>query len=322
MRACNRRKGNKEVPTYAPPETQDIRRGTLPLRQWQERAIEVVRKTTSPTLIEACPGAGKTHFGLEVARQMFESNEINRVLVVAPTVRTVQQWVKASTGVGGGPKLPFAPDTWRPSDPIYETVCGAAFTWATLTANPTQMEALAAEPGYRTLVILDEVHHAGTIHSYGLVAQQSFGASAHSVLSITGTPFRHASDPIAFLRYVDGKAVTDFSYSYGEALTDEVCRPVHFIQIGGSTTFKTPDQETHKVTFEEDLTKRGESYRLRTALDEGGDLIEFMIRQADFNLARLRASTDPDAGGLIVCMDCTTQTLSLTSLLGQLAHAH
>ena len=133
-------------------------------------------------------------------------------------------------------------------------------------SNPTQIEALAAEPGYRTLVILDEVHHAGVDHSFGLAAQQAFNAAARRVLSLTGTAFRK-DDPIVFVRDVEGRVVPDFVYSYGDALTDGACRPVRFVQIGGSTTFQTPDWQIHEVTFDDDLTERGESYRLRTALD-------------------------------------------------------
>jgi superfamily II DNA or RNA helicase len=301
--ACNRRKGNREVAVYIIPEKREIRAGDGRLREWQLRALKLLHDTTDPVLIEACPGAGKTRFALEAAYRMFESGEINRILVAAPTVRIVQQWVQEADGQGGAPKLPLAPSSWRPTEPIYETSCGAAFTWATLCSNTTQMEALAAEPGYQTLVILDEVHHAGVGHSFGLAAQQAFSAAACRVLSLTGTAFRK-DDPIVFVRDVEGQVVPDFVYSYGDALTDGACRPVRFVQIGGSTTFQTPDWRIHKVTFDDDLTERGESYRLRTALDAGGNLLEFMIRQADLDLARLRVSSDSDAGGLIVCMDC------------------
>lgn len=301
--ACNRRKGNRNAPTYTPPETRDIRPGDGRLRQWQLVALKVFQETRGSVLVEACPGAGKTRFALEAAYRMFQSGEVNRLLIVAPTVRIVQQWVQVAEGLGGAPKLPLAPATWRPTDPIYETLCGAAFTWSTLCCNSTQMAALAGEPGYRTLVILDEVHHAGVGHSFGLAAQQSFNAAAYRILSLTGTAFR-TEDPIVFVRHVEGKVVPDFSYSYGEALNDGACRPVRFVQIGGSTTFQTPDCQIHEVTFDEELTDKGESYRLRTALDARGNLLEFMIRQADLDLARLRTSSDANAGGLVVCMDC------------------
>jgi superfamily II DNA or RNA helicase len=156
--ACNRRKGNREVQVYRPPEIRDVHGGDGRLREWQVKALKLIQETTGPVLIEACPGAGKTRFALEVAYRMFQSGDVNRLLIAAPTVRIVQQWVQEAEGLRGAPKLPLAPASWRPTDPIYETLCGAAFTWATLCSNTTQMEALAAEPGYRTLVILDEVH--------------------------------------------------------------------------------------------------------------------------------------------------------------------
>jgi superfamily II DNA or RNA helicase len=165
------------------------------------------------------------------------------------------------------------------------------------------MEALAAEPGYKTLVVLDEVHHAGVGHTFGLVAQQAFNLAAHRVLSLTGTAFR-STDPIVFVRHEGRVALPDFSYTYGEALRDGACRPVRFVEIGGTTTFQAPDRQVHEVSFDDDLTERGESYRLRTALDASGKLLEFMIRQANTDLLRLRGSSDADAGGLIVCMDC------------------
>jgi superfamily II DNA or RNA helicase len=301
--ACNRRKGNRESPPYIPPETRDIRPGSGKLRDWQSRALKAFADTTGPFLVEACPGAGKTRFALEAAYALFASGEVNRLLIAAPTIRVVQQWVHAANGIGGAPQLPLTPATWRPTVPIYENLCGAAFTWASLTSNTTQMEALAAEPGYKTLVVLDEVHHAGVGHTFGLAAQQAFNAAAHRVLSLTGTAFR-STDPIVFVHHEGRVALPDFSYTYGDALRDGSCRPVRFVQISGTTTFQTPDQRVHEVSFDDDLTERGESYRLRTALDASGNLLPFMIRQANTDLVRLRGSSDADAGGLIVCMDC------------------
>ncbi len=300
---CNRQKGNRSVGTYSPPEVRDVRQGDGRLREWQKRALEVVEQTDGPILIEACPGAGKTRFALEAAYRMFELERVNRLLIVAPTVRIVQQWVEAAEGMNGLPKLPLAPPDWRPTSPIYETLCGAALTWATLLANTTQIEALAAEPGYRSLVILDEVHHAGVGHAFGLSAQQAFNNAAHRVVSLTGTAFR-TDDPIVFVRTAERLTVPSFTYTYGEALVDGACRPVQFVHIAGSTSFETPDSQVHEVTFDDDLTDRGSSYRLRTALDPRGDLLGFMLSQADADLARLRTSGDPDAGALVVCMDC------------------
>ncbi len=87
-------------------------------------------------------------------------------------------------------------------------------------------EALAAEPGFATLVIFDEIHHAGAESAWGIAAQQAFLAAATRILSLSGTPFR-SRDPIVFIETRDGRSVTNDTYPSGEALADGVCRPLH-----------------------------------------------------------------------------------------------
>ena len=52
----------------------------------------------------------------------------------------------------------------------------------------------------RTLVILDEVHHAGDSLSWGDAIREAF-ESATRRLSLTGTPFRSDTSPIPFVTY-------------------------------------------------------------------------------------------------------------------------
>src|SRR5687767_7175617 len=63
--ACNRRKGNRSTAYYVPPESREMHPGTGDLRDWQKAAMEVAIGLDRPTLIEACPGSGKTRFALE-----------------------------------------------------------------------------------------------------------------------------------------------------------------------------------------------------------------------------------------------------------------
>jgi superfamily II DNA or RNA helicase len=302
--ACNRRKGNQPGPLIHRPSPK-VAIGTSPLRRWQVEALQVVAASSDPLLIEACPGAGKTRFALDAAAKMIASGEVNRVLIVVPTSRLVTQWVDAANGSDGGPQLPLAPAGWRPVQPLYAPWCGGVITYHTLFRQTTMLAALAAEPGYRTLAIFDEIHHAGTDGGWGIAAQQAFLHSATRIISLSGTPFR-TKDPIAFVKTIDGRSVCDYSYGYGEALRDGARRPVHFAALGGTTVFRTPDSREHTVTFGDDLNERGESYRLRTALDakaDGGHLTA-MLEEADRPLRHLRATGDHDAAGLVVCMDC------------------
>ena len=52
-------------------------------------------------------------------------------------------------------------------------------------------------------------------------------------LNLSGTPFRNDNNQIPFVEYADGKSRADFSYGYGDALADNVCRPVYFPTIEG-----------------------------------------------------------------------------------------
>lgn len=306
-RPCNGRKGARTgiVPRIEPVE---VRLSTGPQRDWAERALAKVDETTEPVLIEACPGAGKTRFALEAAARMLKSGEINRVIIVVPSRRLVEQWVEAASGRDGGAAIPLAPATWRHPQPLPVGTCGGVITYQSLFAQPVWWAAFAAEPGIRALIMFDEIHHAGTESGWGINSQDAFAVWAKRILCLSGTPFR-TKDPMAFVRTVqvspvERRSVADLTYSYGDALTDGVCRPVHFQHVGGTATFQVPDGTIRTVTTDEDLNTQGESYRLRTLLDPAGGHLREMIDLADGQLARLRATTDPDAAGLIVCMDC------------------
>ena len=164
-------------------------------------------------------------------------------------------------------------------------------------------QALAAEPGYETLVIFDEIHHVAADRDWGTAAQQAFGAAATRILSLSGTPFRTRGS-IAFVETQDGKSIADYAYSYGDALADGVCRPLRFAAISGTATFQTRRGGIETVSFDDDLNDRGESYRLLTVLDPTATTCGEMLRTGDEELTRLRTSGDTDAGGLVVCIDC------------------
>jgi reverse gyrase len=104
--ACNRRKGIREGTVAGEKLPAAVSAGAAPLRSWQERAMQTALSTTRPVLIEACPGAGKTRFGLEYTARLFAEQLINRVLIVVPTTRLADQWVAAGTGVDGGAVVP------------------------------------------------------------------------------------------------------------------------------------------------------------------------------------------------------------------------
>lgn len=202
--SCNLRKGSQ--PQEAAEAYLDaglMRAGSGALRRWQAEALQIVLDTVGrePVLVEACPGAGKTQFGLEVAYQLVVTRRITRVLVVVPTLAIADGWQRsASVSTPGAPTLPLRSQRdWRAVDPIGDGWAGAVLTYQSLFASAEMFLAHATDPGHRTLVIFDEVHHAGARAAWGRAAQEAFAAGAAGMLSLSGTPFRTGRDPIVFV---------------------------------------------------------------------------------------------------------------------------
>ncbi|MHB1783672.1 MAG: DEAD/DEAH box helicase family protein [Acidimicrobiales bacterium] len=310
--SCNLRKGNHEDEVARAVFDADLLAPSAePLRRWQERALPVVldRIMNHPVLVEACPGAGKTRFALEVVYKLVEIEQISRVLVVAPTLAIVDGWsLAASASDRSTPTMPLLTQReWRATDMFGDKWLGAIITYQSLFAGMEMFLAHATDPGERTLVIFDEVHHAGANRAWGKAAQEAFARGATGILSMSGTPFRTNCDPIVFVPSKDGNALPDFRYSYDEAIADNACRPIQFVEARGTTTFRTGDDAVRKVSFDDsNLTDLGERRRLRAALTWVGEnsIAEKMLRDANDYLLGLRASGDSDAAGLVVCMDC------------------
>jgi superfamily II DNA or RNA helicase len=310
--SCNLRKGSQAQEVAEQRFRVDLlSAGSAIPRAWQTSALQVTWEhiRTEPVLIEACPGAGKTQFGLEVAYQMVVRGEITRVLIVVPTIGIADGWQRAASMADPyAPSLPLhSQRDWRAVDPIGDQWLGAIITYQSLFASTEMFLAHATDPGHKTLVIFDEVHHAAAGAAWGVAAQEAFAAGAHAILALSGTPFRTAGDPIVFIPTVEGEARPHYRYSYDEAIRDRACRPVQFVEARGETTFRTEDNVVHTVDFDNvRLTTLGENRRLRSALEwvEAGSIAAKMLMDANQYLLGLRKTDDPDAAGLVVCVDC------------------
>jgi len=310
--ACNLKKGSQpqaEIERHFDPGV--LRPAANDLRPWQVEALELTAGAIlqRPVLVEACPGAGKTRFGLEVAYRLLATGEVTRVLVVAPTRGITDGWrTAAARSDPGNPSIPLlAAPRWTPVRPILDQWAGAVLTYQSLFSAPDMLMAHATDPGHRTLVIFDEVHHMSADNGWGVAAQEAFAHTARAILSLSGTAFRTDRNPIAFVRSEGGSSVPDYRYGYGEAVADKACRPVQFVRTGGRTVFRDQAGVVHDVALEDDsLNETGESKRLRAALEfvEPGSVVDFMLHSANQFLLELRSGGDHDAAGLVVTVDC------------------
>ncbi len=119
-----------------------------------------------------------------------------------------------------------------------------------------------------SLVILDEIHHAGDQATWGNALREAFEHARFRV-GMSGTPFRSDGTPIPFVHYDRGESQADYAYDYTQALHDGVCRPMVFPLQGGYAEWISADGEIRSASFENALRSRlHQAERLRTVLTQ------------------------------------------------------
>ncbi|MGI8816890.1 MAG: DEAD/DEAH box helicase [Pseudonocardia sp.] len=290
------------------------------LRSWQLRALaRYLSGRPRDFLVAATPGAGKTAFGLRVATELLAQRVVAAVTVVTPTEHLKYQWAAAAEQVGVALDPAFRNASGATSGDYH----GAVLTYAQVAAHP--MLHRARTEGRRTLVILDEIHHAGDARSWGEATREAFEPATRR-LALTGTPFRSDDNPIPFITYEPDpgsgtagalRSRADHSYGYADALADRVVRPVVFLAYSGQASWRTSAGEEFTARLGEPLTVEQTARAWRTALDPGGEWISSVLGAADTRLSQLRAGGMPDAGGLLIATDQTTAR-AYTALLHQI----
>jgi superfamily II DNA or RNA helicase len=271
------------------------------LRAWQSAALEqYFAENPKDFLAVATPGAGKTTFALTVAAELLSRRVVDRVTVVAPTEHLKTQWADAAARAG----IPIDPTYSGKKGKTSKDYVGVAVTYAGVATNPLAHRIRTER--FKTLVILDEVHHAGDALSWGEAVREAFDPAARR-LALTGTPFRSDINPIPFVTYApddDGtpKSAADFTYGYAHALADHVVRPVLFMAYSGEMQWRTRAGDEIAARLGEPLTKDLTAQALRTALDPGGSWMPSVLAAADRRLSEVRRHV-PDAGGLVIASD-------------------
>lgn len=274
------------------------------LRAWQAAALQQYREEEPRDFLTvATPGAGKTSFALTVAADLLNRRIVDRIIIITPTEHLKTQWAAAADRVG----LPIDPEGTAKGGAAGKHYIGTALTYAGAAVNPNALRIRIEHQN--TLVIFDEIHHAGDALSWGESVREAC-EPARRRLALTGTPFRSDANPIPFVTYESDGAGTlrsraDHNYGYAEALADGIVRPVLFMAYSGDMAWRTNAGDEVGARLGEPMTKDMISQALRTALDPSGAWIPAVLRAADTRLTEVRQSV-PDAGALVIANDQTS----------------
>lgn len=274
----------------------------MKLRNWQERAIRRYQQflTEHPEkkdfLIDATPGAGKTRCALAIAASFIGATKTRRLVVVVPSVHLKRQWQEAALTFGLQLQAGFQNKDGKEAVD-YD---GVLLTYPQVMTQPALH---SRNCGWReTFVVLDEPHHIADDLAWGKAIQEAFVHAAHRLL-ITGTAFRSDSLVIPFVNYENSRSVADFTYSYSEALEDNVCRAIRFPSYEGTMKWWDARSGEQEADFTTDLRSEVDQMRrLRTALHPRGEWLPKFLQEANAKLDEIRLSY-PRAGGLVIAID-------------------
>ncbi|MDQ1293206.1 MAG: hypothetical protein QG608_1087 [Actinomycetota bacterium] len=271
------------------------------LRAWQQEALDRYLETQPQDFLAvATPGAGKTTFALRVAAELRRRRIVRRVTVLCPTEHLKRQWADAAHRAG----ISLDPCFRNSQGSHNGSFDGVAVTYAQVASRPGLHR--ARTQAVPTLVIMDEIHHAGDALSWGDAVREAFEPAARR-LALTGTPFRSDTSAIPFVEYqADAAGIRrsrpDFNYGYGDALRDGVVRPVIFLSYSGQMRWRTRAGDEISARLGEPLAKDTIGQAWRTALDPEGEWIPAVLAAANTRLTQIRRGM-PDAGGLVIATD-------------------
>lgn len=270
---------------------------TQPLRAWQIEAKTKFDAMGRPSdfLVSATPGAGKTTFAVSLSCDLIERGLIDRVVVIVNTDSLRTQWADKATVLGLHLKTVNSPEDYQHAG--YD---GAVMTYAQI-AESGRLLARRAIGQFKTLVIMDEIHHAGDNRSWGSALMEAAEPATFRI-ALTGTPWRSDSkSPIPFVRYgSDGKVVVDYAYEYGAAVADEVCRRVAIESYDCETVRWVDFGKVSEASLGDELDDEDVSAVMETIYAPSNQWISVLLSEADKSLSRIRQDGAPDAGGVVI----------------------
>jgi superfamily II DNA or RNA helicase len=278
----------------------------MKLRTWQQQAVDRLTPLNR-SILEACPGSGKTALAGAVAKTWRDTGQVDCVLAIAPSRAIKDGFAETWSemfGLSGQCYIVRSSKSGRDLLQPPHAVDALLVTYHELV-QPTSLEALKRwhANGWTFGIILDEIHHATDDKRWGDVVGDVGRDLATRSLIMTGTPFRTDGQPITLMEYItkSGRQIAepDFKYCYRDAVNDDEVRPLTCRWVDGEVTILNGNRYRKRL---HELTRQEAPKAARECFRPDGPFMRQMIEQVNNDLQRLRSRPEySDSAALFVC---------------------
>jgi superfamily II DNA or RNA helicase len=268
-------------------------------RKWQAEFLQKYRYHDQFCfLLEATPGSGKTIASALAFASDLENDVADFAIIVTPG--TVIKGDSQSGFLGDWNKVGIQITTvLKDGQGCPTEFKGAVITYAQLPNIVPTLE-IWARNGVRITTIGDEAHHGSLANKWGHAFQRLAQASI-KVLLISGTPFRSDGEKIPFVDYDEkGHATAHHSYTYREAVRDNVCREIEFFTDDGLAEFVWRDEEATRIKLSDAKQDKDIAGASATIFRRHSDWLAKAIEKVSAAIDEDR-TFDMDAAALVIC---------------------
>ena len=261
-------------------------------RQWQIEATKKFYeeiKSNKVFLLHAGVGSGKTLWASSIIKNFVDDGF--DVVIFSPKDAIKTDWAieckKFNLEIDANYLFKYH---WKPD------FHGVSLCYQILKNNTNSLKNKITN---KTIVVLDEHHHASDSKSWG-DELKNICENAGVILCLTGTPFRSDNNKIPFVKYketksndIDGWEIeTDYSYTYAQSVKDRICCPTSFrpidVIINGESKILLGDEDKKYLN------------QIINASNGNSNFIDIAFNQANKELKGIRNSYYPEAKGLII----------------------
>jgi superfamily II DNA or RNA helicase len=283
---CNIKKGDRLMIEYED------------LREWQKQATDAFETTLEREFLAVVsPAGGKTIWAVFQAHRFLRKNPSGFLIIVVPTTALKSQWretakrcfnIDLAIGLSIKDRKPYL-------DPRVKGICTTYSGLSTLLPTIEMWK----KDGRKMFGIFDEIHHTSSEENqkWGNATMETGRLTERNIV-LSGTPKRTGSERIALVRYrPDGEYDANFTYTYGQAITDQVCRMAIFKRIGGDVKWRRDGEEITVAMKDADNKNRADI--CKTIFHSNSQWMAKSLITANGHLDEMR-ETDPDAACLVV----------------------